>query len=99
MIGQRFWFEYHCYEGHDSSDAEVWYRSHRQCVVIGEADHDGDKSVSFEDRCEMGMQCVYRVRFDDGLEWDVFEDELLDSPEHFERPDPPPRPSTVTRDF
>ena len=92
MIGQRFWFEYHCWEDPRSSDAEIWYRSHQQVTVIGEADHDGDKTHTFEERCEDGCQCVYRVRFDDGLEWDLFEDELLDSPKQFERPDPPPKP-------
>jgi hypothetical protein len=39
-----------------------------------------------------GMVLVYQVRFDDGLEWSVFEDELLTSPDEFERADPPRQP-------
>ncbi len=26
----RRWFEYHCYEGEDSSDAELWHHTHQQ---------------------------------------------------------------------
>jgi hypothetical protein len=39
-----------------------------------------------------GWPVAYRVEFPDGLEWDVFEDELLTGPEHFTRPDPPKEP-------
>jgi hypothetical protein len=89
MIGQRFWFEYHCWEDHQSSDAKLWYHSHQECTVVDDAESDGDKTQTFDERCIEGCQLLYRVRFDDGLVWSVFEDELLDSPEHFERSDPP----------
>lgn len=91
MVGQRFWFEYHCNEAHDSSHAELWYHSHQQCTVVGDAESDGDKADTFEERCASCTQLLYRVRFDDGFEHDVFEDELLDGQDGFERPDPPTR--------
>lgn len=71
------WFEYHCHEGHDSSDREAWYHSHQQVEVV---------RPLTDDEADMPM---FRVRFADGLEWDVFGDELCDSPADFYRPDPP----------
>jgi len=88
-IGKRMWFEYHCWESHDSGDAEVWYRSHQQCTVLSFADCDPCLFATCEERGEAGHCLVYRVRFDDGLEWDVFEDELMTTPDNFCRPDPP----------
>jgi hypothetical protein len=41
------------------------------------------------ERGNEGAPCLYRIRFDDGWESDVFEDELLTSREDFHRPDPP----------
>lgn len=90
------WFEYHCYEGHDSSDAEAWYRSHQRVTVLGEADHDGWKGSTAAERAEACTPIVYRVRFQDGLEWDVFEDELLTDSKGFYRPDPPQKPLDKT---
>ena len=92
-IGSVQWFEYHCNESHDSSDAQAWYRSHQQVTVL---DVVGDTVAftTFLERGEQGHQIIYHVRFQDGLEWDVFEDELLDSPDHFTRPNPP-LPATV----
>ena len=87
-IGKTFWFEYHCWESPKSGDAEVWYHSHQQVEVLGFAECEPASFITFEERGEAGAQLVYRVRFKDGLEWDVFEDELLDSPEEFSRPDP-----------
>ena len=95
--GDKPWFEYHCHEGHDSTDAEVWYRSHQQATVLHESQqtdgYDIRHETTFADRCEQGMPRVYRVRFQDGLEWDVFEDELLTSRDGFTRPPPPVRPT------
>lgn len=88
-VGSRQWFEYHCNESHDSGDAQVWYRSHQQCEVLRIADCDPVFFTGFRERADAGHQLLYRVRFDDGLEWDVFEDELVDSPADFCRPDPP----------
>jgi hypothetical protein len=92
-IGKRYWFEYHCWESHQSGDAEVWYRSHQQCVVLSFAriGADGDPCFfsTIQERGEAGHCLTYRVRFDDGLEWTVFEDELMTTRDHFCRPDPP----------
>ena len=69
------YFEYHCWESEDSSDAELWHHTHQQVEVLQNItlDHDEFK--------------MYRVKFNDGFEYDVFEDELLDSPDEYERPD------------
>ncbi len=29
-VGDVVWFEYHCWESPESSDAEIWYRSHQK---------------------------------------------------------------------
>ncbi len=83
------WFEYHCWESHDSQDAQIWYRSHQQVQIVKFAQCDMVDFTTFRQRAMEGMQILYRVRFPDGLEWDVFEDELLDNPSQFTRPDPP----------
>lgn len=93
-IGTTIWFEYHCWESPDSSDAEIWYRSHQQVTVIGVADCEPIAYTSLVERGESGMVFVYHVRFSDGLEWDVFEDELCSTPDHFCNPDPPKREDT-----
>lgn len=84
--GDQAWFEYHCLESPESGDAPAWYHSHQLVTVLGEGDHDG--FGTFADRSEAGQPKVYNVRFDDGLEWSVFEDELLTDPAGYERPDP-----------
>jgi hypothetical protein len=88
--GERAHFEYHCWENPASSDAEAWYRSHQIVTVLGEARSDASGDTLLE-RAENGQPKAYRVRFDDGLEWTAFEDELLTDPSGFERPDPPRR--------
>lgn len=88
--GKEFWFEYHCFESCSSADAEVWYHSHQKVKVLFVSTWgNGDTP---QERGENGEPRVYRVKFEDGLEWDVFEDELMDSPEEFYRPDPPKKP-------
>ena len=68
----RRWFEYHCYEGEDSCDAELWHHTHQRVEVLSR----------FVD-----IECLtYRVRFADGFEYDVFADELVNSPDKFYRP-------------
>ena len=69
----RRWFEYHCYEGEDSCDAELWHHTHQQVVVLSKL-KDTDMPM-------------YRVCFSDGFEYDVFDDELVRSPEDFSRND------------
>ncbi|GAH10911.1 unnamed protein product [marine sediment metagenome] len=76
----RRWFEYHCYEGEDSSDAELWHHTHQQVTILKQLEDvepigDGEPIK------------LYRVKFNDGFEYDVFEDELMDSPREFYRPD------------
>lgn len=88
-IGSKYWFEYHCCESHDSADAQIWYRSHQRVKVIAIADCDPIAFTTQEERQDNGHQLLYRVQFDDGLESDVFEDELLTDPSEFCRPSPP----------
>lgn len=78
-MGTKLWFEYHCYEDDDSADREAWYRSHQQVVII---------QIHTDTDDEVGI--MYRVRFEDHHEHDVFEDELLLSTTQFTRPTPPP---------
>lgn len=86
-VGHVFWFEYHCLESHTSGDAQAWYRSHQQVTVLSiSTPGGGDTSLQ---RGENGEPRVYRCQFADGLQWDIFEDELLNSPAEFYRPDPP----------
>lgn len=89
--GDSAWFEYHCFESHQSSDAQSWYRSHGVVEVLYEETED-DRRVHLptaEDRFEGALPAYYRIRHADGYEWTAFEDELLVSPSYFERPDPP----------
>jgi len=89
QVGSIFWFEYHCLESAESADAIAWYHSHQKVEVLGVAECDGVNIEKLEDRIEAKCPLVYRVKFQDGLEYDVFEDELLTSPEEFSRPAPP----------
>jgi len=72
--GRRL-FEYHCYEGEDSADAELWHHTHQSVEVLAKLEGGG-----YEIR-------MYRVHFVDGLEWDVFDDELVSSSAQYERAD------------
>ena len=96
--GNRAWFEYHCYEGHDSCDAQLWYHSHQEVTILGEADADGSSKrmpgSAPEERAENGTPRVYRIRFTDGQVFDAAEDELMTDRKGFYRPNPP-KPKTV----
>jgi len=61
--------------------------------VIGCCNYNDYGDVKQKERFECGHQLVYRLRFEDGFEWDAFEDELLDSKADCERPDPPTGPT------
>ena len=87
-VGKTFWFEYHCYESHESCDAELWYRSHQKVKVIGVSEWSYDDK---EWRQEDGNPRVYLVEWEDGFQYDVFEDELFESPDEFYSPNPPKR--------
>lgn len=76
-LGTTVFYEYHCAQSHDSGDAELWYRSHQEAIVLAVAEPGfGDTP---EERGDNGQPTVYRIRFGDGYEDDAFEDELLDS--------------------
>ena len=90
LPGERAWFEYHCWESPESNDAEVWYRSHQQVTVLN-MHLNGTDGMTLAEREDAAMIRTYTVRFDDGLEWGVWEDELTDSPAEWYRPDPPRR--------
>ena len=69
-------FEYHCYEGEDSSDAKLWHHTHQQVAVLKKLKPpDVDPELS-----------MYHIKFADGFEYDVFSDELLLSPAEYTRP-------------
>lgn len=91
-IGQKVWFEYRCWEDHDSQDAELWYRSHQEVVVLGFADCDPPVYATAEARAYFGHPIVYKVQFTDGFVAHATEDELMLSTDDFCRPDPPARP-------
>jgi hypothetical protein len=75
----RRWFEYHCYEGEDSCDAELWHHTHQQVKII--------KRLLPDEVDEADVGRMYRVRFTDGFEYDIFDDELIKDPSRFQRPD------------
>jgi hypothetical protein len=89
VVGKEFWFEYHCFESPKSCDAELWYRTHNKVLVLSIVEL-GCGETKLERLLE-GCPRVYRVVFEDGFEYDVFEDELMESKEKFERPDVPKR--------
>jgi len=89
VVGNKFWFEYHCFESPKSCDAELWYRTHNKVLVLSIVELGcGDTKL---ERLLEGCPRVYRVVFEDGFEYDVFEDELMESKKEFERPDAPKR--------
>lgn len=85
-VGKEFWFEYHCLESDASCDDELWHHSHQKVKVLSIVEMGC--LDTFEDRQAEGCPRVYKVRFEDGFEYDVFEDELMKSSEEFYRPDP-----------
>ena len=86
-VGKEFWFEYHCNEGEDSRDYPMYLHSHQKCIILSIAEKGiGETEI---ERLENACQRVYHVKFKDGFEWSVFEDEILDSPKEYQRPDPP----------
>jgi len=69
----RAYFEYRCYEGEDSSDAELWHHTHQVVDVLREL---GD-----EDRDLYDVGRMFIVRFADGLEYSAWHSELFREPE------------------
>lgn len=96
--GDTAYFEYHCYEGHDSGDAQAWYRSHQEVTVICRDDvEEGSLGQTYAERAESCWPWTYTVRWADGFEYSVWEDELFTSPADYYRPNPPKMP-LVTRE-
>jgi hypothetical protein len=89
--GERPWFEYHCWESEQSSDAQMWFRSHEQVEVLAHdaADHDCLRPLPYDERAESCQPCLYTIRFNDGFTGTCFEDELFANTLAYERPDPP----------
>ena len=85
---EQAWFEYHCLESPNSIDAKLWYHSHQLVTVLSiePSDAVGD---TYLEREENGQPQLYLVRFPDGWEYSVFEDELLTNIAGYERDDPP----------
>lgn len=81
--GETAYFEYHCCQSHDSADAEIWYRSQQPVQVLSIVDPGGGRTMM--KRIEYNIPRMYRVRFADGLEWTVFEDELLTAPRYYDQ--------------
>lgn len=92
--GTEVFFEYHCDESHQSSDAQLWYRSHQKVTVL-HCDKDTIEQAencgvfTLPARAEVGVPLVYTIEFADGHIGDAFEDELLTSEDSYERPAPP----------
>lgn len=80
LAGGRRYFEYHCYEGEDSSDAELWHHTHQQVAVLR-------KLRNIEEVDEVDCGRMYEVRFPDGFKYNVCDDELMESPVDYYRPD------------
>ena len=64
----KAFFTYKCLESEESCDVKLWHHS-KQCVEIIRK-----LSKNEVDESEVGF--MYKVKFDDGLKYDVFEDEL-----------------------
>ncbi|MCW2317095.1 hypothetical protein M2322_002649 [Rhodoblastus acidophilus] len=87
-VGETAAFEYHCYMGHDSADAELWYRSHQPVTVLALVEKGNGKTLMA--RRNNGEPRVYNVRFGDGFEYDACEDELLADSSFFSHECSPP---------
>jgi hypothetical protein len=87
--GDRVYFEYHCYESPESSDAELWFRSHQRVTVLKLTERGGGDTK--RERCANGEPAAYDVKFADGFIGTAVEDELVDSKKQFFRPDSPRR--------
>jgi len=62
-------------------------RSHQTVKVLNVVEFGNGETK--EERGDNGEPRVYNVQFEDGLKWDVFEDELMNDPSEFYRPNPP----------
>lgn len=88
QVGESAWFEYHCNESPESPDAPAWHHSHQRVTILDMCENDGG-GLTRAERMDAGQQFTYTVRFADGLEWCVFEDELSEDRSVWYCPDPP----------
>lgn len=89
IIGQSFFFEYHCTESNDSQHAKLWHHSHQACLILKRDKDDAIPNSTFSEREESGMMRYFSVKFHDGYIGTVGEDELFYDKKDFYRPDPP----------
>jgi len=86
-VGKTYWFEYHCFESPKSCDAKLWYHSHQKVKVLSMVEKGYGKNDI--ERGENGEPAVFKVQFADGMTYDAFEDEILNSTNDFTQEDPP----------
>lgn len=92
--GTKCFFEYHCEESHDSSDAELWYRSRQQVIILECVNPEHyEAGVPLWYRIEEnGAPLAYDVLFADGFQGTAMEDELLLSEADYDRGNPLKKP-------
>ncbi len=66
LNGQKAWFTYKCLKSEESNDVILWHHTNQLVTIL--------KRLTDIDECEVGR--MYSVKFNDGLVYDVFEDEL-----------------------
>ena len=75
--GKAYFFEYHCTESEKSCDAELWHHTHQKVTIL--------RRLKNKVEVDESIGRMYRVKFPDGFEYDVLEEELLDSPRQYTR--------------
>ncbi len=75
---ERVFFEYHCLQSEESCDAELWHHTRQRAVVV---------AVVTYPEVDLELSPMYVIRFEDGYQYDVFNDEVTKSP----RPKPEER--------
>ena len=93
--GEVAYFEYHCYMGHDSADAELWYRTHQPVKIVKMTTPGFGRT--YNDRAEVGEPRMYRIQFLDGLVGGAFEDELYTDMKYWSEPFNPPSDEEIAR--
>jgi len=93
--GEMAYFEYHCYMGHDSADAELWYRTHQPVLVVKMTNPGVGRT--YNDRADSGAPRMYRIRFLDGLVSEAFEDELFTDTKYWRRLFNPPSEEEIMK--
>lgn len=77
--GSYAYYEYHCYRGHDSADAQLWYRSHKKVKIVRRCKESDGNWGTIGERAEEGTPAVYDIVFADGWKSAAYEDELFTS--------------------